>query len=149
MTVEQNHWFRIDEDGNWFHNDGPITRAALAKLFADKGLKVDEDGNYWMQSPFEKYPVEVEDVPFVVVDYREEAGAIKFVTNMDENIEVSNDHPIELRFNEKQDMKLPYIHVRGGLYARLGRSVYHELAEKYGPVLKVGGQEYPLGEIDG
>lgn len=148
MSVEQNHWFRIDDEGNWFHNDGPINRAALVKLFSDKGLRVDEDGNYWMQSPFEKYPVEVEDVPFIVVDYQDRDNGMTFFTNMDEEIEIGKDHPLELRHNGKQNMKLPYIHVRGGLYARLGRSVYHELVEKYGAVLKIGAFEYPLGELD-
>ncbi|MFP4314360.1 MAG: DUF1285 domain-containing protein [Alphaproteobacteria bacterium] len=148
MTVEQNHSFRIDEQGNWYHNDTPIQREALVKLFADKGLKRDEAGQYWMQSPFEKYPVEVEDVPFVIVDFEERGGDIVLISNMGDEVTIGQQSPLELRHNAKHAMKLPYIEMRGGLYARLGRSVYYALIEKFGPVLKSGGRDYPLGEMD-
>lgn len=148
MAVEQNHYFRIDADGKWFHNDAPINRAALARLFADKGLKIDGDGNYWMQSPFEKYPVEVEDVPFVIVDFQENEGGVDLISNMDERVEIGKDSPLELRYSRMYDMKLPYVQVRDGLYARIGRSMYYALVEKFGSHLQSRGQKYPLGEMD-
>lgn len=148
MAVEQNHYFKIDANGNWFHNGGPINRAGLVKLFADKGLKVDEQGEYWMQSPYEKYPVDVEDVPFVIVDFEELDGAVNFITNLDEHIEVGANHPIELRHNQLHDTKLPYIEVRDGLHARLGRNVFYALVERFGASLTSRGHEYALGELD-
>ena len=51
--------FKITRDGTWYHDGAPIKREALAKLFAGRALKVDGDGNYWLQTPFEKYPVEL------------------------------------------------------------------------------------------
>lgn len=121
---EQTAEFRIARDGSWYHDGAPIKREKLAKLFADRALKIDEDGNYWLQTPFEKYPVIVEDVPFIAVDYEgEDIRALAFRTNMDETIS----NPIEMRGD------IPYVEVRNGLYARIGRSVYYNLIETFGP----------------
>lgn len=114
--------FRIDRDGQWYHDGAPIKREALAKLFSDRALKMDEDGLYWLQTPFEKYPVEVEDVPYVIVDYQREKGALTFYTNMNETTK----SPIEMR------EEIPYVEVRDGLYARINRSVYYNLIDQFG-----------------
>tara|TARA_B100002003_G_scaffold243378_2_gene267738 strand:+ start:66 stop:503 length:438 start_codon:yes stop_codon:yes gene_type:complete len=140
--------YRIDSRGQWYHNGGIINRKALAKLFSDRALKRDEDGNYWLQTPFEKYPVEVEDVPYVVVDYEEKDGVIVFKTNMDEMVALDSDRPLKLFYNDKEEMKLPYIEIRDGLYARIGRNVYYALVEKYGAEITSNGKTYALGELD-
>ena len=114
--------FKIDRDGVWHHEGTPIKREALAKLFSDRALKVDEEGCYWLQTPFEKYPVEVEDVPYVVVDYEQEGEKLVFRTNMDEMTKKR----IEMRG------EIPYVEVRDGLYARIGRAVYYNLIEDFG-----------------
>lgn len=121
--MNENPDFKIDRDGTWHHEGAPIKREALAKLFSDRALKIDDGGNYWLQTPFEKYAVEVEDVPFVVVDYEEENGKLTFRTNMNE----TTDKPLEMRD------EIPYVEVRGGLYARINRAVYYNLIEAFGP----------------
>lgn len=140
-------FFRIDAEGGWHHDGAPIRRAALAKLFADKGLRVDEAGRYWLQSPFEQYPVEVEDVPFIITEYREEAAGMDLVTNMQEIVPLGVDHRLELRFSAARRMDLPYVHVRDGLYARLGRNVYHDLAQRFGASFESRGVMQVLGRI--
>ena len=75
MTDRDNPDFKIARDGTWFHNNAPIQREALARLFSDRALKIDEHGQYWLATPFEQYPVEVEDVPYVIVDYELQAKA--------------------------------------------------------------------------
>lgn len=139
--MEQTGDFRIAEDGTWFHNGGEIKRAALARLFATRALKVDEEGRYWLATPHEKYPVEVEDVPFVIVDYEKEGRAVVLKTNMGESVKVGPSHPLELRNN------IPYIDVRDGLYARIGRSVLYNMIEEYGAELESDGKKYKLGEL--
>jgi hypothetical protein len=134
--------FKIAYDGTWYHDGAPIRRAALARLFAGRALKVDEAGRYWLQTPFEKYPVTVEDVPFVIVDYEVKGGDIDFRTNMDETVELGPGHGLELRDG------IPYIPVRDGLYARLGRSVYYNLVETFGGIIRSRGTEHVLGETD-
>lgn len=139
--MEQTGDFRIAKDGTWFHDGGEIKREALARLFATRALKVDEEGNYWLATPYEKYPVEVEDVPFVIVNYDKDGGDVVLQTNMGEVVKVGPSHPLELRNN------IPYIDVRDGLYARLGRSVLYNLIEEYGAELESGGKTYKLGEL--
>ena len=124
--AKQNADFRIDANGHWYHDGALIKREALAKLFSDRALKIDEDGLYWLQTPYEKYAVDVEDVPYLIVDYEDNEGAINFRTNMKESITLNEEHPLELRAG------IPYIEVRNGLYAKIARSVYYNLVEEYG-----------------
>ncbi len=122
-NIEETADFRIARDGTWFHDGDEIKREALARLFATRALKIDEDGKYWLSTPYEKYPVEVEDVPFIIVDYEKDGDVLTFRTNMDE----TTTNCIELRD------ELPYVDVRDGLYARINRAVYYNLIEEFGP----------------
>lgn len=140
--------FKIDQNGQWFHNGAPINRKALAKLFSDRALHRDEDGRYWLKTPYEKYPVEVVDVPFIIVDYERTKEGLTVITNMEEKIEIGPDHPVELRVHDLFHVKLPYVEVRGGMYARFGRSVYYNLIEEYGAQIESRGAIYPLGDLD-
>jgi hypothetical protein len=133
--------FRIARDGTWFHNGAPIKRDALAKLFSDRALKIDEQGNYWLATPFDKYPVVVEDVPYIIVDYTETPEGLILKTNMEEMVELGPEHPFELREG------IPYIEVRNRLFARLSRSVYYNLVERFGPYVESRGMSHPLGEL--
>jgi hypothetical protein len=125
--------FRIDYDGCWYHDGGVIKRKALAKLFADRGLKIDAAGTYWLSSPESKYEVDVEDVPFVVVDYDiQNPGPdqqIDMKTNMDDVVPLGPDHGLELRPEPRGGIPVPYIEIRKGLYARLSRPVYYRLID--------------------
>ncbi len=130
--------FRIDSQGFWYHDGAPIKREALAKLFSDRALKIDEQGRYWLQTPYEKYPVEVEDVPYVIVDY--EGATLK--TNMGEAVTLSTDTHWELRGG------IPYLEIRDGLYARIGRAVLYNLIEEHGEAIKLDGRDFPLGDVN-
>jgi hypothetical protein len=138
--------FRIAYDGTWFHNGQPIKREALAKLFSDRALKRDDQGLYWLQTPYEKYPVEVEDVPYIIVDYIQTPEGLDFTTNMQETVKLGPAHPLELKICRKTQQILPYIDVRAGLYARLSRPVFYNLVQAYGPSVLSRGQVYALGE---
>lgn len=138
-TAKQPADFRIDANGAWFHDGAAIKRDALAKLFSDRALKIDEDGNYWLQTPFEKYAVEVEDVPYVAVDYEAMDGGITFRTNMQERIFLTADTHWELRGG------IPYFEVRDGLFAKLARSVYYNLVEEFGETFESDGRVFENG----
>jgi hypothetical protein len=142
IDVDSEADFKIDREGVWFHGGARIQREALAKLFADRALKIDEEGRYWLATPYEKYPVTVEDVPFIIVDYDVRGGNLDLRTNMGETVKLGPDHPLELRDG------VPYVEVRGGLYARVSRSVYYNLVEMAGATVKSRGVEFPLGEIN-
>ncbi|MCD8519820.1 MAG: DUF1285 domain-containing protein [Alphaproteobacteria bacterium] len=127
--------FMIDFNANWFHNGEPIKREALVKLFAERALKIDDEGHYWLSTPFEKYKVAVEDVPFLIVDMSEKDGGFTFTTNIGETVDFVPDDRFEMRFQSRENMELPYLHIRDGLYARLSRSVFFEIVDKYGDKL--------------
>ena len=137
QSKDQKIDFKILRDGTWLHEGAPIQREALAKLFSDRALWMDEDGRYWLKTPFEKYPVEVEDVPFVIVDY--DGPSLR--TNMDEVIELGAESVWALRDG------IPYVEVRDGLFARLSRSVLYNLIEEYGAHIETQGKIFPLGEL--
>lgn len=139
--------FKIAYDGTWYHGGVRIQREALAKLFSDRALKCDAAGRYWLQTPFEKYLVEVEDVPYIIVDFTEKPDAVDFLTNMGEIVPVGPEHPLELKEGKLSSNILPYIEVRNGLYARLGRPVYYNLVNRFGPSVKSRGGVYPLGAL--
>lgn len=131
--------FTIDTDGRWTCHDpdmgeGPIRRQKIAGLFAGagtgflagKGLSRDENGEYWLKAPpNDRYKVEVEDVPFVITDFEQDGNKLTLITNFNERVTFSG-------FLSRPDgpfPDVPYVEVRAGLLARLGRNVYYQLAE--------------------
>lgn len=152
--LTENPLFRIDYDGQWFHDGAPIRRHELARLFATKGLRVEPDGTCWLQSPESRYPVTVEDVPFIIVDYDiENPGPdqnVTLITNMDEKVTLGPERTLALRPEPKGGVAVPYIEIRPGLYARMNRPVYYKLVALAGEVngkmmLRSGGVNHILG----
>lgn len=162
--MRKGYAFTIDRDGRWYCHDpnmgeGPIRREALARVFsgagtgfmAGKGLSVDADGTYWLKSPHDSYKVDVEDVPFVIVDDEQEDGTIVLRTNFDERVALDNASTFIFRpYGPFPD--IPYIEIRKGLLARLGRAVLYHLVdhavERDGAMmLESGGQLHSLGRL--
>ena len=118
----------IRADGVWFYNGSPIGRAALVRLFASI-LRKDED-RYVLVTPVEKVGISVEDVPFIAVGMRNEVAdrgrALVFETNVGDETRAGPDHPMRFAKGAHEGIK-PYIHVRGGLWARLTRALTHDL----------------------
>jgi uncharacterized protein len=116
---------RITADGRWYHQGGEITRPAMVRAFSTL-LRREADGGYWLVTPHEKLSIEVEDAPFLAVEVQSEgtdaARKLAFRLNSDDLVIAGPDHAIEAR-------PLPYLHVRSGLWAKLARPVYYELAE--------------------
>ena len=125
---------RIARDGTWFYRETPINRLPLVKLFASV-LRREDDGVYWLVTPAERGRVIVEDVPFIAVAVdREGEGReqrLIFRTNLDEIVAAGPDHPLRVE-TRANDEPAPYILVRPGLEARLGRSVFYEIVDYAG-----------------
>ncbi len=121
---------RIAADGVWFHEGCPIGRKPLVKLFASV-LERDDAGDYWLITPVERARITVDDAPFVAVELAVEgtgrSQTLRFRTNIDEWIEAGPDHPLSLRPRPTSGELAPYLLVRGGLEALIGRTVYYEL----------------------
>lgn len=122
---------RIARDGSWYHQDSPIGRPAMVRLFSTI-LRREPDGGYVLVTPVEKLDIVVEDAPFVAVEMKAEGeghdARLAFRLNTGELVTADADHP--LRFVEDADGPRPYLMVRGGMEALVARSVYYDLAER-------------------
>lgn len=120
---------RIARDGTWFHQDSPIGRAAMVRLFSTI-LRREPDGRHVLVTPVEKLDIDVEDAPFVAVEMKIEGtgdkAEIAFRLNTGDLIPAGPDHPI--RFEQREDGPHPYLVVRNGLEALIARPVYYDLA---------------------
>lgn len=152
---------RIAADGTWFYGGTPIGRPALVRLFSTI-LRRDPE-RFVLVTPVERVGIVVEDVPFVAVEMVAEgtgpAQTLSFRTNVDDWTTAGPDHP--MRFVREPSGGLrPYVHVRGGLEARVNRAVFYDLVA-LGEERAVGGTPWfgvasagtffpmaPAGELD-
>ncbi|MCI3131297.1 DUF1285 domain-containing protein [Phenylobacterium aquaticum] len=144
----------IKKDGLWFHEGTPIGREALVRLFSTV-LRKDPDG-YHLVTPVEKMRITVEDAPFIAVRVDREGGALKFLTNVGDEVEAGPDNQIRVEMDPKTGEPRPYLHVRRGLEALIARPVFYELVElaeeretPEGPQLGVAsnGAWFPVGPV--
>ena len=121
---------RIARDGSWHHEGSPIGRPAMVRLFASI-LRREPDGRFVLVTPVEKLDIAVEDTPFVAIEMKSEgegeARRIAFRLNTGEVVVAGREH--RLRVEDTAEGPNPYLHIRGGLEARLARPVYYDLAE--------------------
>ncbi len=142
---------RIAADGKWYHQGGEIMRPAMIRAFSGL-LRRDADGRHWLVTPQQKLSITVEDAPFVAVEMQSEGcGAgrtVAFRLNSDDLVVAGPGHSLEWRAS------LPYLHVRGGLWAKLARPVYYELVElaitesPEAPAIWSDGVEFAIGQTE-
>lgn len=118
----------IHADGSWSYNGTPIARPALVRLFASV-LRRDPE-RYVLVTPVECVGIRVADAPFLAVEMAIEGEgperSIAFRTNVDDLVAIGPDHPIRFEVGPGNGVK-PYILVRGGLWARVTRSLALDL----------------------
>jgi hypothetical protein len=121
---------RIASDGTWFYKGSAIARPALVKLFSTV-LRRDPE-RFVLVTPVERLGIVIEDMPFLAVEMAVEGEGdgrrIAFRTNVDDLVAVAPDHPLRFARGEGDAVK-PYVLVRGGLWARLTRSLTYDLLE--------------------
>ena len=118
----------IRKDGSWIHEGGLIKRASLVALFASI-LRREDDGEYYLVTPVEKWRLTVECLPLIVDDFdREESGAMRCRLNTGRSIEVDGDHPL---FVPEMPCAggIPAIQLDYGLAALFSRAAWYRLAE--------------------
>ena len=117
---------RIARDGTWFHDGTPIGRAPLVRLFST--ILKREGERYFLVTPVEKLGIEVEDAPFVAVDFERVGGGLEFVTNVGDRVRAGAGHPIRVVRAEDGEPS-PYILVRRNLEALIDRKSFYRLVE--------------------
>ncbi len=126
---------RIAADGRWWHEGGEITRAAMVRLFS-RVLRREADGSHVLVTPAEKLTIIVEDTPFLAVEVKSDgagrAATLAFRLNTGDIVIAGPEHPLTVEEGADGTPR-PLLHVRGpignGLLARLGRSIWLDLAE--------------------
>ena len=135
----------IKANGDWYHDDGLIKREALVRLFASI-LRREEDGEYYLVTPAEKWRIKVELLPLMVTDVERniEAGEPCLVAtlNVGRRITVSEKYPL---FLEHAADDVAAIRLDHGLSALFTRAAWYRLVEmaEEGSV-RSGGIEFSL-----
>ena len=142
----------IRKDGSWLHEGSVIGREALVRLFSTI-LRKDPDGTF-LVTPHEKLKIKVEDAPFTAIRVDREDGALRFLTNVGDEVEAGPGNAIRVEQDSATGEPRPYLHVRRGLEALISRPVFYELADMAeerdtpeGPTLGVtsNGVWFPVG----
>ncbi len=135
---------RIARDGAWHYRGSPIRRESLTRLFA-RILRREADGSYCLVTPAERWEIEVEDVPFVAVDFeveeRDGEAAFAFETNVGDRVVAGSEHPVRI-VRGPDGAHVPYVRVRGGLDARLDRKSLVRLVERCRHEPRSGAREF-------
>lgn len=148
----------IKANGEWWHEGGHMTRQSLVSLFATILWKEENNGavEYFLKTPVQKLRIHVEDAPLLINDVGivEEAGKrwLEFTTSTGDVVRLDDEHPISLRAytmkdsddnshsdksknkedNESTESSTqirPYMMVRNGLEALIGRNAFYHLTE--------------------
>lgn len=151
---------RIARDGTWHYMGSPIGRMPLVKLFASV-LQRDDSGDFWLITPAEMCRIQVDDAPFAAVEMTiDRTGGrqnLIFRTNLDEIVTAGPENPIRVEVDPDSGEPAPYIKIRDGLDALIGRAVFYDLVEIAEPrdesspgVLGVwsGGEFFEIGSLD-
>lgn len=124
----------IDREGVWHHEGRPIRRPALVRLFASVLRR--EGERHVLVTPVEKLGIRVEDAPFLAVAMAVEpegagegAPRLVFRTNLDDVVACDRDHKLRVDIRADGEPR-PYVYIRRGLWARLTRAVFLDLAER-------------------
>lgn len=122
---------RIARNGTWYHEGDPIKREALVNLFSS--ILVREGDDYFLKTPVEKWRIQVEDAPFVIVGVSvENPGsnqALAFTTNVGSTVVLKPENPLWVEVDPNSGEPAPYIKVRNNLNGLINRNVFYELAE--------------------
>jgi len=128
----ENVEMRIDREGRWFFMNSPIGRKRMVKLFS-KVLRLDDDGEYYLVTPVEKIRIEVEERPFLIIDYQlsteNKRQLISFETNTGDMFLLDKEHPITVSTNPKTGEPKPYVLVRSNLEGLISRNIYYKLVD--------------------
>ncbi len=143
---------RIDCQGAWYHEGGKIERESLVRLFASI-LRREEDGQYYLVTPSEKWRIQVEAHPLLVTDIdvliEEGVAMLQATLNTGRQLLVSEQCPLFLdpAMGDIAALRLPH-----GLTALCTRPAWYRLvdmaeAQHDSAILRSGDFEFRLPGI--
>jgi hypothetical protein len=141
---------KITADGTWYHDGGKIERESIVRLFAAI-LRREDDGEYYLVTPGEKWRIEVESHPLLVVDVERKSddvrGEISATLNTGKQLIVGREHPLEL----DEDLGgVAFLKLDHGLTALFSRAAWYRLVDmaehnEQSALLVSGGYHHILG----
>ncbi|MCX2981359.1 DUF1285 domain-containing protein [Halieaceae bacterium IMCC14734] len=119
----------IKRDGQWVHEGTIIERQSLVRLFASI-LRREDDGEYYLVTPAEKWRLKVDALPLLVTDFEiaESAGGqeLTVTLNTDRRYLIDAAHPLYLpRLEGMED--IPAVQIDHGLGAVFSRAAWYRL----------------------
>ncbi len=122
----------IKRDGSWIHEGHPILRPELVRLFASI-MRREDDGDYYLVTPVEKWRLRVECLPLVVTDFEIESGesgkqVLTVALNTGQQVVVDDEHHLIMPELEEAE-GIPAIALQHGLSALFNRAAWYRLAE--------------------
>lgn len=121
---------QINRDGQWLYQNSPIQRQELVKLFSS--VLHCQQGEYLLTTPVESVRIQVEDAPFVLIDWQwldSAAGRqLQVRDNLDRLYLIGSEYPLQLQPEPVTGMLLPYLQLARGLTAKFSRPCYYQLA---------------------
>lgn len=122
---------RIARDGTWFYLGTPIGRPELVRLFSSILKK--EGGQYFLVTPVEKVGIQVDDAPFLAVDFEVEGTgrdqSLRFETLTGDVARAGPDNPIRVARDPETGEPSPYILIRSNLEALIDRKSFYRLVD--------------------
>jgi uncharacterized protein len=124
----------IKANGEWWHEQSPIGRKKLYRLFSTILKKTGND--YFLVTPVEKVKIQVEWQPFVIVDYQiieiDGHSCFEFIDNCENKVILCDQ--AQLDYSTFENQQLPIINIRQNLFASFSRSCYYRIIEQAEPV---------------
>ncbi|PJF09249.1 DUF1285 domain-containing protein [Pseudorhodobacter sp. MZDSW-24AT] len=120
---------RIARDGTWFHEGTPIGRPAMVRMFSS--ILKREGERYFLVTPVEKVGIQVEDTPFLAVDFTATGDGrdqvLRFVTKTEDEVVAGPENALRVVQDAAGAASLPLVHIRGGMEARIDRKTFYRL----------------------
>lgn len=115
----------IRADGSWWHQGGLIKRHKMVQLFSR--LLSYRDGHYCLITPVEQLNIQVETLPFVIVQAKQLVDKVwQLTTNVGDQIMLTQ--PNQLHVDLAVPNQIPQVLVRQQLWATLSRQAYYDMA---------------------
>ena len=122
---------RITEGGRWLYEGSPMGREAMVRMFSRILWK--EGDRYFLKTPVEKVGIQVDDVPFYVIQAERHQGdqgdELIFTTSTGDRVRADAEHPIRVETHPVTGEPSPYLMIRFGMEGRLARNLFYQLVE--------------------
>ena len=123
----------ITAAGEWLHEGKPIHRESLVRLFASI-LRREQDGEYYLVTPVEKWRIRVEDAALQVVavewiDAGSPEQLLRFQTNTGTTFPLCERYPLWVEAAASGEPR-PYLGLANGLTGLIVRPLFYELVER-------------------